>query len=127
MRPIAFGTLRLLNVANPYHMTPLPTIFALRNPQVYISFPYSSDDTPNIEISVNDFFCIYAILDIPDINPYNSHVRLGVYFDNVRFRYKDYIVKNMVILEDVFNIIREYARVQVVDIIWNAYNFEIGL
>ena len=127
MRPIAFGTLRPLNVANLYHMTPLPAIPALRNPQVYIGFPYSSDNTPNIETSVNDFFYICAILGIPDIDLYNSHVRLGRYFDNVRFRYKDYIIENIVILEDAFNIIREYVRVQVVDVIWNAYNFEVVL
>jgi len=82
MRPIAFGTLRPLNVANPYCMTPLPTILALRNPRVHVGSLYSSDNALNIKMSVNDFFCIYAILDIPDINPYNSHVRLGKYFDN---------------------------------------------
>ena len=98
-------------------MTPLPTILALRNFWVHVSSFYSSDNAPNIETSVNDFFCICAILGIPDIDPYNSHVGLVRYFDNVRFRCKDYVIKNVIILEDTFNIVRGYARIQVVDII----------
>ena len=111
MRPIAFGTLRPLNAANPYHMTLLPTILVLRNLQVHIGSPYSSDDASNVKTSVNDFFCICAILDIPDIDLYNSHVRLGRYFDNAQFRCKNYVIENVVILEDAFNIIRGYMRV----------------
>ena len=127
MRPIAFGILRSLNAANLYYMILLPTILILRNPQVHVGFPYSSNNTSNVKTSVNDLFCICAILDIPDIDPYNSYIRLGRYFNNVWFRCKDYVVENVVILEDAFNIIRGYMRVQVVNIIWNAYNFEIGL
>jgi len=50
-------------------------------------------------------------LDIPDIDSYNSHVGLGRYFDNAWFRCKDYVIENVVILEDAFNIIRGYMRV----------------
>jgi len=94
MRPITFSTLRPLNMANPNCMTLLPTILALKNTWVHVSFPYSSYDASHVEMPVDDFLCICPTLSVSKINPYYRHIRLGRNFDNIWFRYKDYVIEN---------------------------------
>jgi len=91
---IAFNILRPLNMANPNCITPLPTVFALRNIQVHVSFPYSSYDASHVEMSVDDFLYICPTLSVPNINLYYCHIRLGRNFNNIWFRYKDYVIEN---------------------------------
>ena len=50
MQPIVFGIFWTLNTANPCHMPPFPTIFALRNVWVHVGTPHHSNNTSNIEL-----------------------------------------------------------------------------
>jgi len=58
MWTVAFGILRLLDVANSYHMTPLPVILTLRNPQIHVGSPNYNNNASNVEASVDDLLGI---------------------------------------------------------------------
>jgi len=82
MRAIAFYAFRSLDIANPCQMTSLPTILALRNTRIHVGAPHHRNDTSYIEAPVNNFLSIVTILDIPYINPDDSHVRFRGDLDN---------------------------------------------
>ena len=126
MRAIAFYTFGSLDIAYPCWMTPLPTILALRNTRIHVGALHCCDDTSYIETSVNNFLSVVTVLGILYVNPDNSHVRFrGDH--NMRFWCEDNIIKNMIVLEDAFNIFRRDMSVGFVDKVWDAHNFKIGL
>jgi len=87
-------------------MIPLPTILTLRNTRIYVGAPYHCSDTSYIEAPVNNFLSIATVLGIPYVNPDNSHVRFRGDLDNAWFWCEDDIIKDMIVLEDTFNIFR---------------------
>ena len=52
-----------------YIMALLPAIFALENTGVHVSTMNSDNVTANVKASIDEHFCIQAILEISDINP----------------------------------------------------------
>jgi len=50
-------------------MALLPAIFALENTGVHVSTMNSDNVTANVKASIDEHFCIQAILEISDINP----------------------------------------------------------
>jgi len=106
MRTIAFSTFGPLNTANPCLMTPLPTILALRNIWVHVGSPHHCNDISYVEFSIDDFPGIGASLGVPHVNPNYCHVGLGRNFDKLQFRSENYVVEDMVVFEDMFNVLR---------------------
>jgi len=74
MRAIAFYAFGSLDIANPYQMTLLPTILALRDTRIHIGTPHCHNDTFYIEMPINNFLSIVTVLGIPYVNPDDSHV-----------------------------------------------------
>ena len=58
-------------------MSPLPAILALENPWVHVCSPDSSNILSYIEAPIDEHLGIGSTLDIPYINSYDGHVRLG--------------------------------------------------
>ena len=94
-----------LNMTYPCCVTLLPTILALRNTWVYICTLYSSDEGSNVEASIDDFLGIRLTLSVPNINPNDGHVGFRRDLNDVRLGCKDNVVKEMVTLENVFDLI----------------------
>ena len=106
MRAIIPYTLRSLYMTDSCHMTPLPTILALQYAWVHIYTPNCCNETTNVKPLVNDFLSIGSILYILNVNSYNSHVRFGGYLNDMWFRDKDNVIKQVVVLQNIFNIIQ---------------------
>ena len=108
-------------------MTLLLTVLALRNTRIHVGTSHHCNDTSYIETSVNNFLCIVTILGIPYVNPDNSYVQFKGDLDNAWFWCKNDIIKDMIVLENVFNIFRRDTSVGFVNKVWDAHNFKIGL
>ena len=65
-------------------ISPLLTILALKNARIHISSSNSYDILFYIETSVNKTLNLCTILRVPNVNPYNSHIRLGKDLDDTR-------------------------------------------
>jgi len=87
-------------------MTPLPTILALRDTWVHVGSPHHHNDISYIEPSIDDFPGIGASLGVPYVNPNYRHVGLGGNFNNTQFRSKNYIIEDIVVFENMFNVLR---------------------
>jgi len=87
-------------------VTPLPTIFVLWYTRVHVGPPNGCNITSDVETSVNEHLGIIATLDIPNIYPNNQHVRFRRNLYYSWFRSKRNIVKDMILLENRFNIVR---------------------
>jgi len=124
---IALSAFRSLNATDSCQVIPLPAIFALGNTRVHVGISYCSDNVSNIESSVDDSSDIAIILVVPNIDPDNCHIRLGRDFNNVWSQCKDNVVEDVIILEDAFDILRGDMHARIVNVIWNAYNFKVGL
>jgi len=74
IRAIAFYAFGSLDIANSCQITPLLTILALRDTRIHVGAPHHRNDTSYIETPVNNFLSIVTILDVPYVNPDNSHV-----------------------------------------------------
>ena len=85
-------------------MTPFPTVFTLRNTRVYISHSYHRNIPSDIETLIYKAFTLDSTLDIPNVNPHNYHIRFGRYFDHPRFRGKDNVIKDLILLNDILDI-----------------------
>ena len=59
-------------------MFPFPTILALGgDTRVHVCSMDSYNKLANVEVPVNEHFSTAPALDIPNVNPHDSHVRLG--------------------------------------------------
>lgn len=76
VRTIALNISKLLRTACKYHVAPLPAVFALENARVYVGTPDSCNETSYIEALIDDLFCRWTVLWIPNINLHNSHIQL---------------------------------------------------
>ena len=106
MRAITPHTLRSLYTTDSYCMTPLLAILALWYAWVHIYTPNYCNETTNVEPLVNDFLSVGSVLRVPNVNPYDSHVRFGGYLDDIWFRDKDNIIEQVVVLQNIFDIIQ---------------------
>jgi len=66
-------------------MSPFPAILVLRYAQIHIGTSDHSDIASYVKVSVDETLCIVATLDIPDIDPYNGHIRFGRDLDYLGF------------------------------------------
>lgn len=96
----------------------LPTLLILRDIWVHVCYLNSYNKLTDVEVSVDETSNIWAILRIPDIEPYDGHVWLGKYFDNPRLGGKQNIVEDMVVLENIFDHICLDRHVYVVYEVW---------
>jgi len=81
---LAFGTMYM---AGKDSMITLPTILILRNTGVHVGFSDGCDMLSYIETFVNKTLSLYTILKVPNVNLYNSHIRLGGSLDDASMRY----------------------------------------
>jgi len=66
---------------------------------------YICDETTDVEPSVNDFLSVGSILHVPNVNPYDGHVRFGGYLNDAWFRGKDNVVEQVVVLQKIFDVV----------------------
>ena len=105
VRSVTLYAFWALNSARESQMTPLPTVFTLRNTRVHISHSNHHNIPSNIETSINKAFSLGSTLCIPNVDPHNGHIRLQWYFDYPWFGGKSNVVKDMILLYDVFDIV----------------------
>ena len=58
-------------------MSPFPTILALEDTRVYVCSTDSCNKLADVEAPVDEYFSTAPALDVLNVNPHNSHVRLG--------------------------------------------------
>ena len=76
MQAITFYTFCPLNSAYACRVAPFPAVFALRNAWIHDCALNSGNVPSYIKPSVDKGFGFGATLSIPNVNPYNCHVRL---------------------------------------------------
>ena len=81
MRSVTLYAFWALNSARESWMIPLPTVFTLRNARAHISHSNCHNIPSDVETSINKAFSLDSALYVPNVNPYNSHIRLWQYFD----------------------------------------------
>jgi len=106
VRAITPHTLRSLYTTDSCHMTPLPAVLVLWYAWVYICTLNCCDETTNVEPSVNDFLSIGSVLRVPNVNLYDGYVGFGGYLDDVWFRGEDNVVKQVVVLQNIFDVVQ---------------------
>jgi len=84
-------------------MALFPAVLTLENARVHVYSFDHSNITSYIKISVNEVFSISTVLRVPNINPYNSHIRLRWCLNNLRTRGQNYIVKDVSALNNTFD------------------------
>ena len=130
VRSVTLYAFWALSSARESRMTPLPTVFTLRNARVHISHSNCRNIPSDIETLINKAFSLDSTLCIPNVDPHNGHIRLRWYFDYPWFGGKSNVVKDMILLYDVFDIIWCDALLRVVastQIIWDANDLEVWL
>ena len=127
MWTVTLKTLGLLDMTYSSRVTPLPTILALWYTWVYVGSLYSSDEASDIKASVDDFLSIWPTLSVPNVNPNDGHVRFVGNLNDMRLRCEDDVIKDMVALENAFNIVWGDTRISILAVVRDAYDFEIRL
>jgi len=127
MWSIAFSTFRSLDATNPSRIPPFPTVFTLRNTRIHVSAPYHSDNTSNIESPVDYFLSVIVILIVPYVDPDNGYIWFRRNLDNSWFRCKDDVIENIRVFKNLLNVFWRNVSVQLVNVVWNSYNFEVRL
>ena len=77
MRPIALYTFGPLNMTYACCVLPLPTILALQDTQIHVSFVNHSNIASYVEVSVNNFLGVGPVLCVPNVDPNNGHIGFG--------------------------------------------------
>jgi len=70
-------------------MTLFLTILILRNTWIYISSLNCRNVTFYIEVSVDEVFYLWTILEIPNIDPDYRYIRFGRYFDSTESKHEE--------------------------------------
>ena len=126
--PIALDAFSSLDSTQEHGMIPFPAIFILWNPKVYVSTFNSRNELTNIEASVNKSLGFTATLNISYIDLNDRHVWFRRHFDDTWFGCKSNIVKNLILLDDSFNIVWGKAILSIaMREERNTYNLEIRL
>jgi len=71
-----FLAFRSVGTAGKCYIAPFPTVIALGDPWVHGSAFYGSDVFSKVEGPIDDGFGFGTILGVPDVDPYNGHVRV---------------------------------------------------
>jgi len=66
-----------LYFAQEGQMFPSPAVFALGDTRISVSAPDCSDEASDIEAPIDETLGFRAALSVPDVNPYDGHVRFG--------------------------------------------------
>ena len=103
---IALDALWTLDPTRKSWMTPFPAVFTLWDSRVHVSRPNSCNISSNVEAPIDETFGFYTTLSVPDVNPYNCHVWFGRCFDHSWLGCESNIVKNLVLLDNSFDIAR---------------------
>ena len=125
MRPIALYTFDLLNMTNLCHVSPFLIIFTLWDSQIYICSLNCSNKAFYVKVSIDDLFHVGTVLNIPYVNPNNSHIRFKWDLDNSRLGYKYYIIKDIISFKNTFNFVRWNSYVWIFADEWDIYNLEV--
>ena len=123
---ITLHTFGPLNTAYTSCMAPFPTVLVLWNIQIHIGSANRNDKASYVEVSVDDFFGIWPILSIPNIDPDYSHIQLGRDLDDSRPGCKDNVIENVVRLEDLLNVLMQDEHIGLFIQVRDSYNFEVG-
>ena len=67
---IALGTPGDMRATAKCRMTPLPTVFTLRNSWVHICSANGCNKSSNVESTIDDVLCARTTLGVPDVHPY---------------------------------------------------------
>ena len=67
---VTLGASGDMRAAAKCRMTPLPTVFTLRNSWVHICSANSCNKSSNIELTIDDVLCTRTALGVPDVHPY---------------------------------------------------------
>ena len=127
---ITLYTLQALNSARKSRITPFPIVFTLRDTRVCISHSNCRNISSNIEVPIYKALGLSTTLSIPYIDPHDCHIWFGRHLNHLWFGSENNIVKDLVLLNDSFDIIWWEAILWIsisIQIVWNAYNLEIEL
>ena len=110
-----------------YWVTPFPAIFILWDSRISISSSDCCYILSNIEALINEILSFCTALGIPDVDLYDSYIQFRGCFDYSWFERKYNIIKNMILLDNKFNITwGEIICKITVREVGDAYNLEIG-
>ena len=82
---IALGTPEDMRVTAKCRMSPLPTVLTLQNTWVHVGTFDSSDESSNVEATIDNVLHQRTTLGIPDVHPDHRHVWFWRHFDDARF------------------------------------------
>ena len=82
-----------------------PAVFVLGHAKVYIHPSDSGNIVFYIETSVNKALCLASTLDIPNVQPNDGYIQFWGYLNNPQFGHQNYVIKNLILFDDVFNIL----------------------
>jgi len=103
--PVAFYAFGPLNATNPCRVSPFPAILTLQDSRVHVFSSYCGDKASHVEVSVDYFSRIGTVLCVPYVDPDDGHIRFRRDLDNSGFGSKNYIIEDVIGLEDAFNFI----------------------
>ena len=104
VRTVTLYTFGPLNATRESRMSPLPAILALGNSRIHTCASNCRNVIPYVKAPVYEHFGVFTTLYIPNVDPYDGHVRFGRDFDDSRFRRKRDIVEDVVLFENSFHI-----------------------
>ena len=102
VRNIALDIFGTMHIIHKDSVILFPAIFALKNTQVHACTMNYTNMTFYIKVSINKIFSFKTALSILYINPDNSHIRFGRYFDYLRSKDKNNIIEDVCGLNDFF-------------------------
>jgi len=108
-------------------MIPPLAIFVLKHAQVHVGAPYSCYMVSYVKASVNKSLSFTSTLHIADVEPYNGHIWLWRYLDDLWFRSKHNVIKDLVLLDDVFDVLWCEVVWFIMLVIENVYYLQVGL
>ena len=120
---IALGTPGDIRMATKCWMFPLPTVLALQDTWVHISTFDGSDETSNVEATIDDVLRWRTTLGILDVYLDHCHVWFWRCFDDMRFWGQHDIFKNVGFFKNTLDIVR---RDNVLfNFVWKSNDFYI--
>jgi len=126
VRPIAFDAFGSLDTARVSGMSPFPAVFTLGDSRIHVRSSDYSDIVAHVEASVNEELSILPALHVPNVNPNYGHIGFWRDFDNPWFGCEGYVVENVILLENSFNVGRGKLLLRVrVRVEWNSYDFQV--
>ena len=74
VRAVTFNAFCSLDPAQKGGVTPFPAILTKRDARVHVCTSDSGDEVSYVETPVNKHFCVLTALNIPNIDPDQSHI-----------------------------------------------------